>query len=64
MQQVSTSGENVSWLFIAEHSKMETAGAVERESQIQQVWDKVAVRMVGVAGVCSQAQESRELEAT
>ena len=30
MQQVSTSGVNVSWLFIAEHSEVEKAGAVER----------------------------------
>jgi hypothetical protein len=31
VQQVSTSGVNVSCLFIAEHSEVETAGAVERE---------------------------------
>jgi hypothetical protein len=33
VQQVSTSGGNVSWLFIAEHSDVETAGAVERERE-------------------------------
>ena len=31
MQQVSTSGVNVGWLFIVRHSEYETAGAVERE---------------------------------
>ena len=30
---VSISGVNVSWLFIAEHSAVETAGAVESESK-------------------------------
>ena len=33
MQQVSISGVNVSWLFIADHSELETAGVVERESR-------------------------------
>ena len=33
MQQVTSSGENVSWLFIAGNSELETAGAVERESK-------------------------------
>ena len=31
--EVSTSGVNVSGLFIAEHSEVETAGAVEREGE-------------------------------
>jgi hypothetical protein len=50
MQQVSTSGVNVSWLFITNHSVGETAGAVarerekhrEREGRKQQIRDKVA----------------------
>ena len=33
MQQVSTLGVNVSWLFIVDHSELETAGAVARESK-------------------------------
>jgi hypothetical protein len=37
VQPVSTSGVNVSWLFIADYS-----GVVERESRKQQVQDKVA----------------------
>ena len=32
----------VSWLFIANYSEIETAGAVERASRKQQVRDKVA----------------------
>jgi pyridoxine 5'-phosphate synthase PdxJ len=31
VEEVSTSGVNVSWFFIADHSELETAGAVERE---------------------------------
>jgi hypothetical protein len=37
VQQISTSGVNVSWLFIATHSEVETAGAGEKVKQ--QVWD-------------------------
>ena len=33
VQQVSTSGVIVSWLFIAKHSEVETTGVVERERE-------------------------------
>jgi hypothetical protein len=42
LKKVSNLGVNVSWLFIAEHSELETAGELERESQKQQFQDKVA----------------------
>ena len=51
-------GVNLSWLFIAEHSEVETAGAIVREkSRKQQVWDKVA-RPVNRSGFHSQRQNS------
>ena len=37
MKKVSNLGVNVSWLFIAELSELETAGVVERESPKQQI---------------------------
>jgi hypothetical protein len=33
VQQVSTSGVNGSWFFIAEHSEVKTAGTVKRERE-------------------------------
>ena len=48
---------NVSWLFIADHSEFETAGAVERESRKQQVRDKVA-RPVNRSGFHNHRQNS------
>jgi hypothetical protein len=38
VQQVSISGVNVSWLFIAKHLESETAGAVERVENIKKIF--------------------------
>jgi hypothetical protein len=43
--------------FIADHSELETAGAVERESRKQQVWDKVE-RLVNRSGFHSLRQNN------
>ena len=67
MQRVSTSGVNVSWFFIAEHSEVETAGVVEWEREgegqgstlkLKQQHDKVAL-LVSRSGFHSYRQNSR-----
>jgi hypothetical protein len=40
VQQAITSGVNLSWLFIAEHSKVKTEGAVERERERERERDE------------------------
>ena len=58
MQQVCTSGVNVSWLFIAEHSEVETAGAAERERELKTAGPGQVAHPVNRAGFPSHRQNS------
>jgi valyl-tRNA synthetase len=61
VQQVSTSGVNVSWVFIAEHSEVKTAVAVEKERERERERKRDRGRETKTAGPgqCSISGEAR-----